>query len=164
MLGSTEVQTCVPFLGGKMSHPPRLLSRFANPKIPTALIFRLVPHTSPSWCSIPKLQNKFAKQVNISATATKVDDIKLKNRDSTDQCLPPAKYSGSNYKMHSHKQKEWLWQDYKKAKANIEDIPAAKKKPENPPNKQAKHLESAVASHKHEISTLTAKNEKMIRV
>ncbi len=49
-----------------------------------------------------------AKQVNVAATATKVNGVKFKNRDSTDQCLPPAKYLSRVYKMLSPKQKEWL--------------------------------------------------------
>ncbi len=61
------------------------------------------------------------KQVAVAATETKVNDINLKNRDSKDQYLPPSKYSGSIYKMLSLKQKDWLWQDCKKAKGNWED-------------------------------------------
>ncbi len=102
------------------------------------------------------------KQVNIAATATEVDGIKLKNKDGTDWCLPPAKYSGSIYKILSPKQKKWLWQDRKKAKANGEDIPAAKKqRGQNPPT-QSKRLEAAVASQKRQISSLMALNDKMI--
>ncbi len=63
-------------------------------------------------------QTPAAKQVNVEATATEVDGVKLKNRDCTDRCLPPAKYSAAVYKMLSARQKEWLWQDQKKAKAN----------------------------------------------
>ncbi len=68
-----------------------------------------------------------AKRVTVAATASEVDGIKLKNRDGTDRRLPLAKYSSGVYKMLSPKQKEWLWQDRKKAKANGEDIPVAKK-------------------------------------
>ena len=64
--------------------------------------------------------------------------------------------------MLSLKQKEWLWQDRKKAKANGEDIPGAKKRRGQTPPKQAKRLEAAVASQKRQISSLTALNEKMI--
>ncbi len=53
------------------------------------------------------------KQVNIAATATEVDGIKLKNQDGTDCRLTHAKYSSGVYKMLSPKQKEWLWQDSK---------------------------------------------------
>ncbi len=61
------------------------------------------------------------KQFNIVTTTSKVDSIKLKNRESTYQCLPPAKYLRSVYKMLSPKQKEWLWQDLKYTKANGEE-------------------------------------------
>ncbi len=65
--------------------------------------------------------------------------------------------------MLSPKQMECFWQDRKKAKANREDIPAAKKRcGQPPPPKQAKHLESAVATQKRQISSLTAQNKKMI--
>ena len=105
-----------------------------------------------------------AKQVNVAATATEVDGVSLKNRDGTDRRLPPAKYSAGVYKMLSPKQKEWLWQDRKKAKANGEDIPGPKKRPSQPPkaNKANKRLESAVAAQKRQISSLAAKNEKMV--
>ncbi len=102
-----------------------------------------------------------AKRVNV-ATATEVDGIKLKNQDGTDQRLPLAKYSSGLYKMLSPKQKEWLWQDRKKAKANMEDIPMAKKRCSQPSNKLTACLESAVAAQKQQISSLTAQNEKMI--
>ncbi len=68
------------------------------------------------------------KQVHIVVTESEIEGVKLKNRNVTDQCLPPAKYSRSVYKMLSPKQMEWLWQDLKKAKANGEDIPMAKKR------------------------------------
>ncbi len=68
-----------------------------------------------------------AKRVTVAATASEVDGVKLKNRDDTDRRLPLAKYSSRVYKMLTPKQKEWLWQDRKKAKANEEDIPTAKK-------------------------------------
>ncbi len=64
--------------------------------------------------------------------------------------------------MLSLKQKEWLWQDCKKAKANGEDIPMAKKRCSHPSNKSTARLESAVTAQKRQISSLTAKNEKMI--
>ena len=67
------------------------------------------------------------KRVTVAATATEVDGVKLRNRDGTDRRLPQAKYSSGVYKMLSPQQKEWLWQDRKKAKANGEDIPTAKK-------------------------------------
>ncbi len=51
------------------------------------------------------------EQVNVAATATEVDGVKLKNRDGTDRHLPLAKYSSGVYKMLSPKQKEWLLQD-----------------------------------------------------
>ncbi len=63
--------------------------------------------------------------------------------------------------MLSPKQKEWLWQNHKKAKTNGDDISAAKK--QTPP-KQAKRLESAMATQKREISSLTAQNQKRIAV
>ncbi len=103
-----------------------------------------------------------AKQGNVAATATKVDGIKLKNRDGTDRRLPTAKYSSGVYERLSPKQKEWLWQDRKKAKANGEDIPTAKKRRSQPSNKSTARLESAVAAQKRQISSLTAQNEKMI--
>ncbi len=103
-----------------------------------------------------------AKQVNFTATANKVDGVKLKNWDNTDQCLPLAKYSACVYKMLSPKQKEWLWQACKKANANGEDILAAKKRWGQTPPKQVKHLESAVVTQKHQLSSLTAQNQKMI--
>ncbi len=62
----------------------------------------------------------------------------------------------------SLKQKERLWQDCKKANANGEDIPTAKKRHSQPSNKSTLHLESAVAAQKRQISSLTAQNEKMI--
>ncbi len=101
-----------------------------------------------------------AKPVNVAATATKVDGVKLKNWDSTDRQLPLAKYPAGVYEALSPKQKEWLWQDHKKAKANGEDIPAAKKRWGQTPPKQAKHLESAVATQKRQISSVTAMNKK----
>ncbi len=76
-----------------------------------------------------------AKQVHITATAIKVNGIKLKNRDGTDRCLPQTKYSSEVYKLLSPKQNKWLWQDHKKAKSNGEDIPAAKKRCSKPLNK-----------------------------
>ncbi len=103
-----------------------------------------------------------AKQVNIAATATKVDGIKLKNRDGTDRCLPLAKYLSGVYKMLSPKQKEGLWQDCNNAKASGEDIPAAKKRRSQPSNKSTSCFESAVAAQKLQISSLIAQNEKMI--
>ncbi len=69
------------------------------------------------------------KQVHIMAAG-----VKLKNRDGTDQCLPLAKYLGSAYKILSLKKKEWFWQDCKKAKANGEEIPMAKKRCGQPPS------------------------------
>ncbi len=66
-----------------------------------------------------------AKQINVAVTATKVDGVKIKNQDGTDQCLPPAKYLAIIYKVLSPKQKEGLWQDCKKVKANGEDIMTA---------------------------------------
>ncbi len=103
-----------------------------------------------------------AKRVNVAATTTKVDGVRLKNRDSTDQCLPLAKHSARVYKMLSPKQKEWLLLDCKKFKANGEDIPAAKKRQGQTPPKQAKRLESAVVTQKRKISSLTTLNKKMI--
>ncbi len=64
--------------------------------------------------------------------------------------------------MLSPKQKEWLWQDRKKAKVNGEDITTAKKRHSQPSNKSTSRLESAVAAQKWQISSLTAQNEKMI--
>ncbi len=81
---------------------------------------------------------------------------------TADQHLPPAKYSSRVSKMLSPKQKEWLWQDRKKAKANGEDIPMAKKRRSQPSNKLTACLESAVTAQKWQISSLTAQNEKMI--
>ena len=103
-----------------------------------------------------------AKRVTVAATASEVEGVKLKNRDGTDRRLPPAKYSSGVYKMLSPKQKEWLWQDRKKAKANGEDIPTAKKRRGQTPPAQSKRLEAAVASQKRQISSLTALNDKMI--
>ncbi len=97
-------------------------------------------------------QTPAVKQVNVAATATDVDGVKLKNRNGTDQCLPPA--------MLFPKQEEWLWQDRKKAKANGDDIPAAKKRQGQPPPLSAKRIESTVATQKRQISSLT--NKKMI--
>ncbi len=88
-----------------------------------------------------------AKQVNVTATATEIDGVKLKNPDDTDRRLPLTKYSSRVYKMLSPKQKEWLWQDHKKAKANGENIPAPKKQWGQTPPKQSKRLESAVVTH-----------------
>ncbi len=101
-----------------------------------------------------------AKQVNIAATATKVDGIKLKNRDGTDRCLPLAKYLSGVYKMLSPKQKEGLWQDCNNAKASGEDIPAAKKRRSQPSNKSTSCFESAVAAQKRQINSLTAQKER----
>ncbi len=64
--------------------------------------------------------------------------------------------------MLSPKQKEWLWQDHKKAKANGEDIPMAKKRHRQPSNKLTFCLESAVAAQKWQICSLTAQNKRMI--
>ncbi len=64
--------------------------------------------------------------------------------------------------MLSRKQKEWLWQDRKKAKANWEEIPAAKKRWGQPSPKPAKRLESDTATQKRQISSLTAQKKKMI--
>ncbi len=41
------------------------------------------------------------KQVNAAANATKVDGVKLKNLDCTDQRLPPSKYCAGVYEMLS---------------------------------------------------------------
>ncbi len=82
--------------------------------------------------------------------------------DGTYQCLPPAKYLGSVYKVLSSKQKEWLWQECKKAKADGEDIPVANKRCRQSPAKQAKRLELAMVTQKHQISSLTAQNKNMI--
>ncbi len=89
-------------------------------------------------------QTPAAKQVNITATTTEADGDMLKNKDSKDQHLPLAKYLGYVYKMLPPKQKEWLWQDHMKAKANGEDIPAAKWNQAQTNPKQAKCLESAI--------------------
>ncbi len=64
--------------------------------------------------------------------------------------------------MLSLKQKEWHWQDCKKAKANGEDIPMAKKRRSQPSNKPTSRLESAVVAQKRPISSLMAQSEKMI--
>ncbi len=64
--------------------------------------------------------------------------------------------------MLSPKQKEWLWQDCKKAKAYGDDIPTAKKRHSQPSTKPAKRLESAMASQKWQISSLTTQNKKLI--
>jgi hypothetical protein len=64
--------------------------------------------------------------------------------------------------MLSAKQKEWLWQDQKKAKANGEDIPAPKKRPSQSSNKSNKQLESALAVQKRQISSLATNNKKMV--
>ncbi len=61
--------------------------------------------------------------------------------------------------MLSPKQKEWLWQYCKKAKANGEDILVAKKRCSQPSSKLAKRLESAGVSQKWQISSLNAQNE-----
>ncbi len=98
----------------------------------------------------------------VAATVTKVDGVKLKNRDGTDRWLTPAKYLGSVYKILSPKQKEWLWQVCMNAKANGEDIPAAKKRHSQPSAKPAKRLELPVASQEQQISSLTAQNKEMI--
>ncbi len=64
--------------------------------------------------------------------------------------------------MLSPKQKEWLWQDCRKATANGDDIPTAKKRRSQPLNKSTLHLQLAVAAQKWQISSLTAQNKKMI--
>ncbi len=64
--------------------------------------------------------------------------------------------------MLSLNQKEWLWQNCKKAKENGEDIPMAKKRLSQPSNNSTSCLESAVATQKWQISSLTAQNKKMI--
>ncbi len=69
-----------------------------------------------------------AKKINVASHTTKNDDIKLKNKDSSDHGLPLTKYPSSVYKMVSAKQKEWCWQDCKKAKDIEQDIIAAKKR------------------------------------
>ncbi len=102
------------------------------------------------------------KQVHIASTPTEANGIKLKKKDGTDQCLSPAKYSVSIYKMISPNQKYWLWQDCKKAGANGADIPVAKKCWGQPPIKQTQCLASAVESHKSQITTLTAHNQNMM--
>ncbi len=66
------------------------------------------------------------------------------------------------YKMLSLKQKEWLWQDCKKAKANGEDIPVAKKRHSQPSTKSTLRLGSAVAAQKWHINSLAAQNKNMI--
>ncbi len=103
-----------------------------------------------------------AKKVNIAALTTKVYGVWLKNKDGTIRRLPPAKYSGSAYKMPSAKQKEWLWQDHKKAKGSGQDIPAANGGCAPPANKHAKRLASAVNSHCNRIDNLTAQNKRLI--
>ncbi len=95
-----------------------------------------------------------AKQVNVATTATKVDGVKLKNRDSTDRHLPPAKYWEADTKCSPPSRRNG---SSKKAKANREDILATKKRQRQTPPKQAKLLESAVATKKRQISSLTAR-------
>ncbi len=124
--------------------------------------YRVKFHACASYLMMMVQKSLAAKQVNVAATTTEVDGVKLKNKDGTNRCLPPAKYFGSVYKMLSSKQKETLWQDCKKGKANEEDIPAAKKRCSQPSPKPAKNLESAMATQKRQISSLTAQNEKMI--
>ncbi len=41
------------------------------------------------------------KWVNVAATVTEDDGVKLKNQDGTDQCLPPSRYSAGVYNMLS---------------------------------------------------------------
>ncbi len=84
-----------------------------NPSLITAVqIFESQDHYSISFqnCALyltTMVQRTLAtKQANVTATATEVDGIKLKNKNGTDWCPPPAKYSGSVYKMLSPKQKE----------------------------------------------------------
>ncbi len=73
-------------------------------------------------------KSQAAKQVHIAAASSEIEGIKLNNKDDTDWRLPPAKYLGSVHKMLSPEQKEWLWQDHKKAKANGDGILEAKKR------------------------------------
>ncbi len=118
-----DPSTCVPyFLGG-----------IDKPSLKTAVsICESQDHYSvdfqacASYLTTMVQQTPAAKQVQVAATAMEVDGIKLKNQDSTDQCLPLAKYLSRVYKMLSPKQKEWLWQDHKKAKASGEGVPTAK--------------------------------------
>ncbi len=119
-------------------------------------------HACASYLTMMVQKSTAAKQFNIAATTSNVDGAKLKSRDGTDSCLPPEKYSGRVYKMLSPKQKQWLWQDCKKAKANGEDIPMAKKRHRQPPAKQAKFLESVMVTQKCQISSITAQNQKMM--
>ncbi len=66
--------------------------------------------------------------------------------------------------MLASKQKEWLWQDRKKAKDNGEDIPVAKKSLSQSSAKLSMCFDSAMAPQKRQISSLTAQNQKMIMV
>ncbi len=70
-------------------------------------------HACASYLASMMNKTPTTKQVHIAASATEVDGIKLKNRDGSDQCLPPSNNPGRIYKSLSTKQKEWLWQDHK---------------------------------------------------
>ncbi len=58
-------------------------------------------HTCSSYLLMMVQKSSATKQVNAAATPNVVDGVKLKNWDSTDQCLLPTKYLGSIYKMLS---------------------------------------------------------------
>ncbi len=56
----------------------------------------------------------------------------------------------------------WLWQDHKKAKANGDNILKAKKRQEQPPTKQARHLPSSEQSYHSQVNSLTAQIQNMM--
>lgn len=66
------------------------------------------------------------KKVNTVATIPKFNDVKLKNKDSVNQCMITMKCKQSVSKYYSSNQMEWLWKHHKKAKANGDFIRAAK--------------------------------------
>ncbi len=67
-------------------------------------------HACTSYLMVIVHKSPAAKQVNIAATNAEVNGLKHKNRDVTDQCLPPAKYLGHFYKTLS------LWKTTRKPK------------------------------------------------
>ncbi len=110
------------------------------------------------------LKTPDTKKGHIAAAATKDYGTTFKNRDDTDQYLPLAKYTESVSKTLSNKQKEWLWRDHKKDKANEDNILVAKKTRGQPTTKQARRTASAVESHCSQINNQYAQNQKMMAV
>ncbi len=68
-----------------------------------------------------------AKQVNVAATTTKVDGVKLENRDSADNASSQSSIQELSTRCSHPSKRIVSGKTTRKAKSNGEDIPAAKK-------------------------------------